>query len=139
MVTAEAGAQPTSSLLARRESLSPDQAKPVARPVGCYARCLRRFWRGHARVCRNGGPGKVPATGRDAAGVQDATYRSNLGEAVDGVFELMVRPVRSVSAECFSRLGAIAERGAQWVCEGRLAALAAEEGLRLGDYRGIER
>ncbi|MBW8312220.1 MAG: ChbG/HpnK family deacetylase [Rhizobium sp.] len=101
------------------------------------SRATRR-WQG--RVRWNDSLGSVFELGEAGARLEDAHYRQLLARATGPVHELMVHPVTSAEAmQGYTRVGPVAEAEYHYLRQGRLAALAAEAGYRLGNYRELRR
>lgn len=97
-----------------------------------------RAWRG--RVRWNHSLGSVFELGEPGPALDDAHYRQLLARASGPVHELMVHPVTSAAAmDGYTRVGPVAEAEYHYLRQGRLAALAAEAGYRLGGYRELPR
>ena len=95
-------------------------------------------WRG--RVRWNDSLGSVFDLGVSCGELSDAHYRRLLAKARGPVHELMVHPVTSADAMAgYTRLGPVAEAEYHYLQQGRLAALAAEAGYRLGTYRELHK
>lgn len=120
-----------------------DENAPLTRRLrrallaGLLARSTRA-WRG--RVRWNHSLGSVFDLGEAGATLEDAHYRRLLARAGGPALELMVHPVTSAQAMAgYTRVGPVAEAEYHYLRQGRLAALAAEAGYRLGNYRELPR
>lgn len=95
-----------------------------------------RAWEGTVRW--NDSLGSVFELGEIVGPLDDRHYRELLARTSGPVHELMVHPVTSAKAmEGYTRVGPVAEAEFHYLREGRLAALAAEAGYRLGTYREL--
>lgn len=93
-------------------------------------------WEG--RVRWNKDLGSVFDLGVTGEPLTDSHYSQLLQRSAADALELMVHPVTSAAAMGgYTRVGAVGEAEYHWLREGRLPALAAAEGFRLGTYRDL--